>query len=78
MSEVKKIGHGDKFPQHAMGMNPCIVCGREIKGEAKFWVEINYMDNSVWAADQGECPTSQGGFAVGSDCAKKFEKGVFA
>lgn len=71
------LNHGDKFEQHSEGMNPCIFCGSEVKTETYF-VEINYVNGSIWSDAEGECETSQGWFPVGNGCAKKFAAGVLA
>jgi hypothetical protein len=78
MSEFK-FGHGDKVPygdKFLETFDGCIVCGAVIRKEEFF---LNVTTNStIWSAAEGQCDESidQGWFVVGSDCAKKFAKGV--
>ncbi len=67
---------------HNHGINPCVFCGKEIENEPNFYVEINAATGTVWSAfamANGKfvnCPTSQGMFPVGNECAKNFYTNV--
>lgn len=74
----KKIGHDGELKWASNGsVSHCVQCGKET-GESAKWVQV-YGGGVVWAKSEGE-PERDGGwmgwFPVGSECAKKFERGV--
>ena len=79
MDKWAKYGHGDQVPYSDKFLETydgCVVCGREVKNEV-FFVNVT-VNGNIWSANEGQCDEGidQGWFVVGSDCAKKFAKGV--
>lgn len=53
---------------HTEGINPCVVCGKELTSEITRWIELD-INGTVNGLDE-----SMGQFPVGPEC----EKGVTA
>lgn len=74
----KKIGHDTDLVFGSNGeMNACALCGKEV-GKNPKWVQV-YNGGAVWAKSEGEPERDSGymgWYPVGSECAKKFERGV--
>lgn len=53
----------------SQGNNPCLICGKEIKGKFKY---VHLLENgNIVSYAGGDITNSQGLFPVGLNCAKK-------
>lgn len=59
-----------KNVKRAGSKTPCAYCGKPVKGKA-FYVEI--LVNGEFAVDKPGSASSQGGFPLGPDCARRFK-----
>ncbi len=67
LNEVQSKDY-EKNEKRGGNRNPCLICGKEIKGEAK---QVQLLTTGYIVSSDQSFVNSQGFFPVGNDCAKK-------